>query len=144
MAETQSVEMKDSTEPAHKKPEERQTRYSQEETDRLEGELSPIDALATFIRPGVVIPPYPLWRHTANQAKDMSVEKIPLCLGEHVGVIPSPPEFRDEGGDGVWQSFRTACIKQGNACRTKDSMPTPEAVLEHFERMEDRNRPRKY
>ncbi|KAH7486579.1 hypothetical protein FOMA001_g5197 [Fusarium oxysporum f. sp. matthiolae] len=83
MAETQSVEMKDSTEPAHKEPEERQTRYSQEETDRLEG-------------------------------------------------------------DGVWQSFRTACIKQGNACRTKDSMPTPEAVLEHFERMEDRNRPRKY
>lgn len=74
----------------------------------------------------------------------MSVEKISLCLGEHVGVIPSPPEFRDEDGDGVWQSFRTAYIKQGNACRTKDSMLTLEAVLGHIERMEDRNRLRKY
>ncbi|EWZ01031.1 hypothetical protein FOYG_00732 [Fusarium oxysporum NRRL 32931] len=121
-------------EPAHKEPEERQTRYSQEETDRLEGELSSIDALATFIPPGAVIPLYPPWRHTVNsnhlhggaspayeawkfgplelgihipsfhallEAKDMSVEKISLCLGEHVGVIPSPPEFRDEDGDGV-------------------------------------------
>ncbi|SCO81371.1 uncharacterized protein FRV6_05584 [Fusarium oxysporum] len=89
---------------------------------------------------GIHIPSF----HALLEAKDMSVEKISLCLDEHVGVIPSPPEFRDEDGDGVWQSFRTAYIKQGNACRTKDSIPTPEAILEHFERMEDRNRPRKY
>ncbi|KAI7768330.1 hypothetical protein LZL87_012915 [Fusarium oxysporum] len=317
MAETQSVEMKDSPEPAHTEPEERQTRYYQKEIDRLEGELSPIDALATFMRPGVIIPlssmapyrqrrmhfeqtvarafdehnfqcgfrvkaptnlqffadwkrvcqdhrehpspgammdklhslpqivrralinqyhpkgdntmdpevtkellhrgdnlrcvpylglfntrpyseefrlrslwitrqmmedaginvekiaasmgealailhfkcealgfvnfvlgaspAYEAWKfgpleirihipsfHALLKAEDMSVAKISLCLGGHGGVIPSPPGFYDEDGVEVWQSFRTAYIKQGNACRTKDSLPTPEAVVEHF------------
>ncbi|RKK24454.1 hypothetical protein BFJ66_g88 [Fusarium oxysporum f. sp. cepae] len=105
MAETQSVEMKDSTEPAHKKPEERQTRYSQKETDRLEGELSPIDALATFIRPGVVIPPYPLWRHTANRnhlhGRNQRIGHIGERNGnkvfELIGDAPHYPSFQMRG-----------------------------------------------
>ncbi|KAG5753416.1 hypothetical protein H9Q69_002101 [Fusarium xylarioides] len=52
-------------EDAQVEPEERQRHYSQEEIDRLEGELSPIDALATFMRPGVIIP-YPRGCHPTN------------------------------------------------------------------------------
>ncbi|KAF4434979.1 hypothetical protein FACUT_7639 [Fusarium acutatum] len=66
------------------------------------------------------------------EAREMSVEKISHCLGDHTGVIPSSPEYLDQE-DEIWQSFRTAYIKRGNACRTKDSLPTPGAVMEHFE-----------
>ncbi|KAH7253809.1 uncharacterized protein BKA55DRAFT_510439, partial [Fusarium redolens] len=67
-----------------------------------------------------------------EEAEDMGVKEITLYLSGNIGMIPLPAEFYDEDGDEVWQSFSTAYIKQGNACRTKDSIPTPEAVMEHF------------
>ncbi|KAF5723010.1 hypothetical protein FMUND_2367 [Fusarium mundagurra] len=67
------------------------------------------------------------------EAEEMSVEMISMCLDELIVVIPSPPESYDELGDSIWHSSRTAYIKQGNACRAKDSLPTPEAVMKNLE-----------
>ncbi|KAF5694197.1 hypothetical protein FDENT_1502 [Fusarium denticulatum] len=40
--------------------------YSRTEIDCLEGELSPLDALTIFMRPGVIIPPCPAVSHTTE------------------------------------------------------------------------------
>ncbi|KAF5701281.1 calcineurin-like phosphoesterase [Fusarium globosum] len=77
---------------------------------------------------GIHIPTF----HQLLEAEDMTVEAISMCLDELIGVLPSPPESYDQLGDPVW-SFRTAYIKQGNACRAKDSLPNPEAVIKHLE-----------
>lgn len=66
MSEALSIKMLDSPETAQAELYERQKHYSQEEIGRLEGELSPLDALATFMRPGVIIPPYPPACHITN------------------------------------------------------------------------------
>ncbi|SCN65278.1 uncharacterized protein FFB20_01495 [Fusarium fujikuroi] len=70
MSETLSIKMLDSPETAQAEVDERQKHYSQEEIDGLEGELSPLDALATFMRPGVIIPPYPPACHITNDTDD--------------------------------------------------------------------------
>lgn len=80
-------------------------------------------------RDGIHIPSF----HQLLEAEDMTVETISMCLDELIGVLLSPPESYDQLGDPVWSSFRTAYIKQGNACRAKNSLPTPEAVIEHLE-----------
>lgn len=66
MPETLSIKMLDSPETAQAELDEPQKHYSQGEIDRLEGELSPLDALATFMRLGVIIPPYPPACHIIN------------------------------------------------------------------------------
>ncbi|RBA14008.1 hypothetical protein FPRO05_02800 [Fusarium proliferatum] len=78
---------------------------------------------------GIHIPSF----HQLLEAEDMTVETISMCLDELIGVLPSPPESYDQLGDPVWSSFRTAYIKQGNACRAKDSLPNPKAVIKHLE-----------
>ncbi|CVL01595.1 uncharacterized protein FPRN_11487 [Fusarium proliferatum] len=78
---------------------------------------------------GIHIPSF----HQLLEAENMTVETISMCLDELIGVLPSPPESYDQLGDPVWSSFRTAYIKQGNACRAKDSLPNPEAVIKHLE-----------
>lgn len=74
---------------------------------------------------GIHIPSF----HQLIEAEDTTVETISMCLDELIGVLPSPPESYDQLGDPVWSSFRTAYIKQGNACRAKDSLPNPESVI---------------
>ncbi|CVK97477.1 uncharacterized protein FMAN_11535 [Fusarium mangiferae] len=66
MSEALSTKMLDSPEIAQAELDERQKDNSQEEIDRREGELSPLDALATFMRPGVIIPPYAPACHITN------------------------------------------------------------------------------